>query len=420
MAGRTPRSRVLLLLGAAGLIAGLGAQGLDAAGPALRAALDLPNDELEIAYGAAGFGFFAALPLGGVLIELFGVAPVLVSLGAALAAAICLTGLAWSLTALSLARLVLGLAAGLLLPAAVAGLAPWTPPRERGAAMGTVHALLAAGGVLAWPCFALARPLGAWRAVFLLLAIAAALWVAACRRWFQAEPGDAYDRGPVLPINWRRSASILVLPTALAFIQGWGVVLCLDWAPHYLLAARHFDMKLSFWVWAASAIALVLGCAAGGIAADRALYQSGNIRSAHQVVPAAGFLLGVLGLAYLPGATTELGIALPLAVALFGLQAAGVMLWVFAIDIGGKHPGAAAGFIGLAWMSARAASPMLLDGIGPLLPWYPVTALLVVAGILSFRLKPHIELALRYPPEPEPEEREEGDEIEALGLRSGR
>ena len=420
----TSRGRILLLLTAATLLAGLGRDGIAAATPEIRGFLRLPNDELAIAFGAFGFGFYPALVLGGVLAELFGAGPVLLIGGAGIAVALGLTGSAWSLTVLVLSRLMLGLSAGVLLPASAAAMAPWTPPRERGWAIGSIIVALAAGGALAWPLFWLLRAVGGWRGGFLVMAALAGAWALAWRLWFKPQPGgdEAHPVAAPLPVDWRGAAPILALPMALAVLQGWGMGLCQEWVPRYLLATWHFDIKLSDWVSAASAGAMILGGLAGGIAADRSLNHSGNIRSAHQVVPGIGFLLAALSLILLPIGENQLAIALWLGLALFGLQAAGMMLWVFAIDIGGRHTGLTAGAVGFGLLLARLISPLSLYGFGLPIPAMLGVPMLVLAGVLSFRLRPHIELpVLPLPPLPVPDEARDdaADEIDALLRKSG-
>jgi MFS family permease len=391
----TPRGRIMLLLAGLAVLAGLGRDGIYAVTGNLRVALDRPNDDLVIAYGAYGFAFFPALVLGGALVELLGTEIALTICGAGILAGTAVIACAWTLALLTLGRLLLGAGIGALLPVAAAALAPWTPPRERGWAMGSFQGALAAGAALGGPLISLGVLAGAWRAGFVLVALGCVCWLVARRRWYQAGPARADAEAPVerpLPVNWRGAAPILALPIALALLQGWGMVLCEQWVPQYLLASWHFDIKLSGWVAAASGLALVLGALVGGYAADRSLNHSGNIRSAHQVVPGIGFLLAALSLMLLPIGEHEGAIAFWLGLALFGLQAAGTMLWVFAIDIGGRHPGISAGAVGFGLLLARLFSPMLLFGLGRSLPAALVVTMLVLAGVLSFRLRPHIDL----------------------------
>ena len=396
----TPRGLILLLLAAATLLGGLGQAGTIAAAPEMRDFLKLPNNELAIADGAAALGFYLALVLGGVLDELFGTARAILICGAGTVVAMGLTGSAWTLTVLVLGRLLLGLSAGAMLPAAAAALAPWTPPRERGWAVGSIHAAIAVGSALAWPLFGLAAWLGLWRGGFFVVAGLAATWVFACRLWFRPNPGDAAGE-PIaapLPVHWRGALPILLLPTLLAIVQGWGMALCQEWVPRYLLATWHFDIKLSNWVSVVSGGAMILGCLAGGIAADRSLNHSSNIRSAHQIVPGVGFLLAAISLIMLPIGEDQLAIALWLGLALFGLQAAGMMLWVFAIDIGGQHTGISAGFVGLGLLLSRLISPLYLFRLGHWIPAVLGVAMLLMAGVLSFRLRPDLELPVLRPP----------------------
>jgi|GEM_PF-5496716 sugar phosphate permease len=423
----TPRDRVLLLLVSISVLAGLGRDGILAATPEIRESLSLANSELDLSDRAYGFGFYLALGLGGVLAELLGTRLALLVCGAGTGAALCLTGSGWSLAVLTLSRLGLGFSVGALLPASAAALAAWTPPRERGWAVGACHAALAAGGALAAPVFALVLALVTWRAGFFVLAGSAAAWGLAWWRWFEADPGAGSDHpAAAAPLSWRGALPILALPTALAVALGWGLALCREWVPRVLLETWHFDIKLSSWIWAASSAATILGCLAGGIGADRSLHHSGNIRSAHQIVPALGFLLAGLSLALLPIGLDERAIALWLGLALFGLEAAGVMLWVYAIDVGGRHTGVSAGFVGLGLLLSQIVSPLALSGFGlDRSVAAPVVILaLASAGVLSFRLRPHIELPMRPLPPSAPVPTEAGAgaaaEIDALLGKSGK
>jgi sugar phosphate permease len=418
----TARGRVLLLLTAMAVLAGLGRDGILGATPGIRDFLRVPNDELDIAYGAYGFGFYPALVLGGTLVELAGTPLALLIAGSGVAAAICLCGLAWSLTVLVLSRLVLGLSTGIVVTATAAALAPWIPPRERGWAIGLVQAALAAGNLLN-PLFDRAWFSGAWRGGFFVLAILAALWVWACHRWFRPHPTETgHDPAATGPVYWRGALPVLLLPTCLALLQGWGMALCREWVPRYLLETWHFDIKLSSVVTAISAVAMVLGCLAGGLAADRSLVHSSNIRSAHQIVPGVGFLLAALSLTLLPIGADQLAIALWLGLALFGLQAVGTMLWVIAIDIGGRHTGISAGFVGLGLLLSQLISPLYVFGLSRSVPAILGVGMLMLASIMSFRLRPHIELPVCAPAPPVPGEPVDtaAAEIDALLTKSGK
>jgi predicted MFS family arabinose efflux permease len=390
------RGRIFALLTVAGLLAGLDRDALVDAVGGVRDFLRMPNDDLEIAYGAFEFGFYPALVGGGLFAEWLGARRALLICGIVAAAAIVLTGFAWSLTVLMLCRLTLGLAVGALAPAAIVTLLPWTPPPERGWALGTLHAGLAGGGVLAAPIVALAEAAGSWRSAFPLFGLLGAAWVAVWFFLFESQPNGGSEPVARPPIYWRGALRIMTLPLCLAFAQGWGMELCQRWLPPFLVSYWHFDIKLSSTVGALTVVAPVLGALAGGVAADLSIWHSGNIRSAHQLTPGVGFCLAALSLALLPIGENETAIAIWLALALFGLQAAGVMLWVIAMDVGGPHPGVAAAFIGFGMMAARLLSPSHLVALSGLwqLPLFLGIPVLLAGGIFSFRLRPHIELTL--------------------------
>jgi predicted MFS family arabinose efflux permease len=305
-------------------------------------------------------------------------------------------------------RLVLGLAIGAIIPASVVALLPWTPPPERGWAQGLLQAGLAAGGILAGPIVLVAEAAGSWRSAFPLFGALGAAWVLAWFFWFEARP-NAGDAEPArLPIYWRGALRTMALPLSLAFAQGWGMELCSRWLPPFLVSHWHFDIKLSSTVAVLTVVAPILGSLAGGLAADLSIRHSGNIRSAHQLTPGLGFGLAALSLLLLPIGENETAIAIWLALALFGLQAAGVLLWVIAMDVGGPHPDVAAAFIGFGMLAARLLSPghlVALTGFGQL-PLFLGIPILLAGGVFSFRLRPHVELPQRPagPPEARAEE----------------
>jgi MFS family permease len=392
------RGRIFLLLTAAGLLAGLDRDGLVAAVGGVRDFLRMPGDDLEIAYGALNFGFYLALVGGGFFAEWLGARRALLICGITAAAATALTGFAWSLTVLMLCRLTLGLAIGAIIPASVVVLLPWTPPPERGWAQGLLQAGLAAGGILAGPIVAIAEAAGSWRSAFPLFGMLGVAWIIAWFVWFEAQPNGSSEVPARPPIYWRGALKVMTLPLSLAFAQGWGMELCQYWLPPFLVSHWHFDIKLSSTVGVLTVAAPILGSLAGGLAADLSIRHSGNIRSAHQLAPGVGFCLAALSLLMLPIGENGTAIAIWLALALFGLQAAGVMLWVIAMDVGGLHPGVAAAFIGFGMMAARLLSPshlVALTGLGQL-PLFLGIPILLAGCFFSFRLRPHVEL----PPDP--------------------
>ncbi|HVJ54935.1 MAG TPA: MFS transporter [Aliidongia sp.] len=407
------RGRVVVLLGLAGLWAGLDRDGLVDAVGGVRDFLRMPNDDLEIAFGAFGFGFYLALIGGGPLAQWLGARRTLLICGITAAAATTLTGFAWSLTALMLFRLTLGLAAGAIVPASVVALLAWIPPPERGWAQGMVQAGLAAGGILAWPIVTLAEASGSWRAAFPLFGLLGAAWVMAWFTWFESRPNAGFGAEEMTqpPLSKRAALGIMALPCGLAFAQSWGMELCRRWLPRFLIDYWHFDIKLSPTVTAIGVIAPILGCLAGGLAADMSIRHSGNIRSAHQLTPGVGFFLAAFSLLMMPIGENEMAIALWLGLALFGLSAAGVLIWVVAMDVGGAYPGIAAAFIGVGITIGRLLSPYYLGQLTGMwqVPFFVGVPVLVFAGFFSFWLRPHVELPLKsVAAQPMPEGQSEG------------
>src|SRR6202008_37993 len=100
----------------------------------LRDALHVPSPALDISFGAYGFGFFLALALAGLLVERLGPPRVLLGCGVLATVAMLATMATLNVAMLASSRLLLGIAAGGLLPAATVLLAHWIPQQERGTA----------------------------------------------------------------------------------------------------------------------------------------------------------------------------------------------------------------------------------------------------------------------------------------------
>jgi predicted MFS family arabinose efflux permease len=410
LASLTPRGRMLLLILAAALAAGLARDGLVAAELGVRDFLRLPSYELEVAYAAFSFGYYVAIAFSGLIIDQFGTRKSLHVLSIAWAVAMVLTAIAWSLTTLMLFRFALGLAAGGLPPIAVAVFAAWMPPQERGSAMGWVLAAPLIGGMLAEPVVWLADQLGSWRLAFLVFAMGGGLWFVAFERYFLARPGatPTTPHAPPPTLYWRGAIWALALPMLLAVAATWGAEFFLRGVPDFLLNFRHLDIRLSPLMSAVLPLSAIAGFLAGGYGADRILQASGNIKVARQLVPAIGFLGAAITLIYVPvDGEAIIPLAIWLGLGIFAISAAIVPLWVMPIDAAPEHPATAASMIGFAVMAGHLVSPMALARLTGL--WRPVTwlgvALLLAAMVAAFLLRPDKSLPVP-PPKPEPVEEE--------------
>jgi MFS family permease len=401
------RGRLLALLTLGSLVVGLDRSGLAPAVEGLRDALRVPSPALDISFGAYSFGFFMALALGGLLIEQLGAARVLLACGVLAALAMVAIAGTVHVAMLAVSRLVLGAAAGGLLPAATVMLAPWIPQQKRGASQGLIHGVYWLGPLFAGGMVAGAEWLGSWRGAFVVLAAVTAGWGLLWHRM-----SSMLQRAEPLPVYWRGHIGRFFLPFCLAFAQSWAIALVIDWVPAYQLETWHLNIFGSASLTAVIAAAAGGGVLAGGFACDWIHHDSGNIRPARQLMPGLGFLGAAIGLFAMPGQHEIDSIVLSTGITLFFLTLATASLWSLPLDISAEHPAIGTLFIGLGAALAQVVAPLRLAHMTGLWWLGPTLGLpmLLAAGIASFNLRP--DLGIPEPPPP-PAEPAEGEEVPA-------
>ncbi|HEV2673633.1 MAG TPA: MFS transporter [Aliidongia sp.] len=397
------RGRILVLLTLGSLLVGLDRAGLAPAVEGVRDALRVPSPALDISFSAYSLGFFLSLAFIGLLVERLGSARVLLGCGILAAVAMVATTATVHVIGLALSRLVLGLAAGGLLPAATVMLAQWIPQQERGAAQGLIHGAYWLGPLVAGSLVGAAEALGSWRGAFLVLAGLGGAW---CFLWYRMGAGLQAAPDP-LPIYWRGHIRRFLLPFGLAFAQSWAIALVIQWVPAYQLETWHLNIIGSPLLTGVTAAAAACGVVGGGYASDWVLRDSGNIRPARQLLPGIGFLGATIGLFAMPGQHEIETIILSTGVTLFFLTLATAPLWSLALDISAEHPAIGSLFIGLGAALAQLAGPLTLAHmtkawwLGPTLG----LPMLLAAGIAAFNLRP--DLGIPEPPPPPTDEEED-------------
>lgn len=266
--------------------------------PPLRAELGLSDVALASLGSFFLWSYAAASPLAGFLADRVSRSRMIVFSLASWSLVCGLTGLAANLTQLLAARVLLGLAECLYLPAATALLADHHTPATRGTAMG-IHSVglnlgLVGGGTLAGY---LGDRLG-WRPGFWVLGlIGLLLATVACFVLTDGPaPRKAHAAEPVLRSVARlaRIPSYLVL-LAKAMLAGVGVWIFFNWLPLYYRETFHMNLAAAgfagtFMLQAAT----TAGIALGGLASDRVARRATRNRMLLQSLSylgAAPFLL---------------------------------------------------------------------------------------------------------------------------------
>ncbi len=131
--------RVYLLLSAMFFIGYIDRVNLSAAAPLLKAELGLSNTQLGLALAAFGYTYAGFQIVNGYLGDRFGPRLTLTLCGVLWAVGTLLTGFASGLTALIIARLLVGLGEAGTVPTGARVMTNWVPKARRGFAQGFTH-----------------------------------------------------------------------------------------------------------------------------------------------------------------------------------------------------------------------------------------------------------------------------------------
>jgi len=382
---------------------------ISVAGPALRQAMSLTPTELGLIFSAFAYPYAAMQIAGGWAADRFGPRRVLTVLSLLWAAATIATGLAWSVTSLAAARVLVGIGEGGAFPAATRAFTSWLPIRERGFAQGITHSFARLGGAVTPPIVLAIVARYGWREAFFALGAASLLWtivwVASYRDTPEEHPlvgqvelevihaGGGVRRGARVATPWRQIASGMWLVTFVDFCYGWSLWLFLTWLPSYLADARGVrpaDMALMTML---PLLARVVGDTLGGVVSDAIFRRTGSLRVARRVPLVAG--LGGAFACLLPAIRAgSAGAAVAwLAAAFFCLELTNAVLWTLPIDIAGEHAGTAGGMMNTGFGVAGMISPLMFGVLiertgGYDLPLVISAGLLLVGALSSLAIDP--------------------------------
>jgi MFS family permease len=347
-----------------------------------------------------------------------------------------LTGWAWSLPSLLLARFAFGAGEAGAFPNIARALTRWFPPWQRARAQGVLWTTARLGGAVAHPLSVAVMALVGWRAMFAIFALLGLAWAAAFWKWYRDEPAEhpAVTPGEHRWIaSWQRNARVQIADSRVQIADSrvqiadsrlqdvpkvpaddptddrrdspasWGRILSnrsvwglaaatccgsfgwfffATWLPTYLKEARHLDQDRAAWFASLPFVFGVVGCALGGWLSDRLALACGSTRWARQGV---GF-----GASVLAGGCILLSLRLDdptpavLVLALTGFfnDLTLSSLWASAMDIGERDAGRVSGVVNTASGLGGFLSPIFY---GELLKrdfgWTPA---LTVAGLAFF------------------------------------
>jgi len=234
----------LTLLWCAFFVAYLDRTNISVAGPAMSRALGLTPQTFGYVLAAFTAGYALTQIPGGLLADRFGAKRMLLAALLVWSVFTGLTGLATSIVALIVIRVLFGVGEGLESGAHFKALGDTFPSSERSSASGIFHSSLALGPAVVAPVAALTIAAYGWQTLFLLFTIPGLIMAALVWRYFPAVTANAETAtaehgsiGDVLarPLAWLPFVAYLLFNVAF-----WGL---LNWLPSYLSAERHIDLK---------------------------------------------------------------------------------------------------------------------------------------------------------------------------------
>ncbi|MBV8902620.1 MAG: MFS transporter [Acidobacteriia bacterium] len=374
--------------------------------PLLKAELGLSNTQLGLAFSAFAIPYAMFQLAGGWIGDRFGPRVVLAVCCAVVAVATALTGAVGGFVSLFALRVVLGVGEGPAFPTATRAMSRWTQARIWGFAQGITHSFARLGNAIAPPLIAGLLAVVSWRGSFVILGLASVGWMAVWAWYFRDDPREhpsvTQRELALLPqktagggeaIPWVALARRILPVTVTDFCYGWTLWLFLSWIPSFFFENYHLNLQASALFSGGVLLAGVVGDTVGGMASDRLLRRTGNLRLARRSVMVTGFagaflfLLPVILFHDLRVAAVCLSLAFFFAELIVG------PIWSVPMDIAPRYAGSASGLMnfgfGLAGIISPSSFGYLVDVTGSwVYPFVGSMGLLLVGAVLAARLRP--------------------------------
>jgi MFS family permease len=381
--------------------------------------LHLSNTQVGLVFSAFAYPYVIFTIFGGWLSDRFGARRMLTVAAIIWGTATLCTGLVSGLTAILLARVMLGLGEAATFPIATRAMCDWIPERKRAFAQGITHSSSRLGTALTPPLVAWLIALTTWRGSFIVLGIVSLAWAVAWGFYFQDDPrnhrGVTSEDLELLPNNstrpdtnkaavpWLALTRRMLPVTGVYFCYGWTLWLYLAWIPSYFFHNYNLDLKSSSLFSAGVFLAGVVGDTLGGLVSDRVLVRTGNRNKARRNLVVGGFLCSLAAMVPILFVRDLTWVAIFLSAAFFFSEFTIGPMWAIPMDIAPRYSGSASGIMNIGSPLAAIISPLIfgyvIDKTGNWnLPFLGSIGLLLFGSILAFWMKPDQELPPTVPP----------------------
>jgi MFS family permease len=384
----------------------------------IRRELHLSNTQLGWLFSAFAYPYAIFQVFGGWVGDRWGPRSTLFACGLIWAVATILTGLAGSLTAIFLARLLLGLGEGATFPVATRAMQSWTPATRRGFAQGLTHAFARGGNAVTPPIVAALISLWTWRGSFVALGCTSLIWVLVWVWYFRDVPADhpavtsvelealphGGRRAPQsgVEVPWLRLARRMAPVTFVYFCYGWTLWLYLNWLPSFF--ANQYGLNIGRSALFSSTVFAcgVAGDYLGGVISDHLLRRTGDLRRARRDLIVAAFAASAVCLVPILLTRNFTVAVLSLGAAFFCAELVIGPIWSVPMDIAGRYSGTASGFMNTGSAVAAILSPLAFGFIADLtgnwhLPFAGSLALLVAGAVFAFTMHPELPFEAERP-----------------------
>jgi sugar phosphate permease len=383
---------------------------VNTAGPVFQKELHLTTAQLGWVFSAFGWAYLALQVWGGWVSDRFGARLTLTFCGVIWAGATILTGLVGSLTALILARVLLGLGEGATFPTATRALADWFPAEKRGFSQGITHSFARLGNFFTPPLVAGLIKVSSWRVSFVVLGCASLVWAIVWWFYFRDNPSthpgitaQELERIPDYnakrdrkkdPVPWKALALRMAPVTFVYFCYGWTLWLYLTWLPSFFMHGYKLNLKNSALFSSGVFLAGVIGDTVGGVVSDRILVRTGDRNKARRNLVIIGFLLSLAFMIPVLRSDNLTVVALCLSAAFFFAEFTIGPFWAIPMDIAPRFSGSASGLMNIGSALAAAVSPLVAGYVIQRtnnwdLPFLGSIGLLLLGSVMAYWMKPN-------------------------------
>lgn len=374
--------------------------------------LSLTNAQVGLVFSAFAYPYVVFTSFGGWLSDRFGARLTLTISALIWGGATLVTSLTRTLSALLVARAVLGFGEAATFPIATKAMCEWLPAQKRAFAQGITHSSSRLGTAITPPLIAWLIAWTTWRGSFVVLGIVSIVWAVVWYFYFRDDPAThpAITLGELealstkfakkgAPVPWLRLSYRMLPVTLVYFCYGWTLWLYLAWIPSYFLHNYHLDLKETAIYSAGVFWAGVVGNTVGGITSDAILRKTGNRNKARRDLVVGGFLCSLVFTVMIFASHSVALAALSLSTSFLFSEFTVAPLWAIPMDITPEFSGSASGLMNIGSPLAAIVSPLifgyLIDKTGSWnYPFFGSILVLLCGSIIAFWMKPEQEFHL--------------------------